>query len=824
MDRTMISPIIVLGGDGYLGWPLALRLAKQLPQRQIIIVDNLSRRRWAKQLEAGSLTPILSSSERLAACRRIHNITNLEYLHLDVNSDSLNSLIQSRQPGAIYHLAQQCSAPLSMRSMKDALHTLRNNEEGNMRLLWAVKEHAPDCHIIKLGTFGEYAKSGLDIAEGYFKPSYNGKTAERAIPYPRQSDDFYHASKINDTNYISIACRMWGLRITDVMQSTIFGAWTPDIGDHEALYTRLDYDEYFGTVVNRFITQALCGCPLTVYGTGHQRTGLMSLNDSVTSMSELWSETPAPGQHRVINHLTEASFSINELADTVKDLLSKQGIPVDIQRGEFDPRQETEQSKMQYSVERRHVQQRGPQEGLADVISKTVAMLMPYRDQIDKQRFAPHTQWQTDISQPEQNGGEVITLNMPPLGQGDEQRWEQFRQQEFPYQNLNLNPGTLGSPATSVLSAIKTFHHSDVLAYPLGQYGEGRKALLNTQSIATSLWPSTSHQLQISSGASQCSNLLALNLARQAAANGWKMRVLTTPHEHIGGTGAFERLPEFEVHYLSKEEINNPDAFAKRVAKLRPDVAFFSHIAYDSAYIFPVDQWGKTIKDMVPECCVIFDVSQSLGLIPPPLEHADAVFGSCHKWLFGPRGSGMMWTTQAFRERAGALHWSGAPLIDEPGATGFSPAGGMDFSVLAGVEAALTLHQRIGDKTIRQRGRYLANNLRSGLSDILDRHDINHHFLNQQYSVDCEAGVVTVAMPEYDPYPLYQAMNQQGVHCKCIKDKCKTGEDRMLLRFGVPFYETETRIESALSTIEGCIKSVSLSMNPSRLARQASPH
>lgn len=805
--KTNSAPIIVLGGDGYLGWPLALKLAKRNPQRPVVIADNLARRRLAKKLGAGSLLPVLSPSGRLAACRKHHQLTNLEYLHLDVTSDSLDALIKSRQPAAIYHLAQQCSAALSMRSKEDALYTLRNNEEGNMRLLWAVKENAPNCHIIKLGSFGEYAKSGLDIAEGYFKPSYKGKTAQHAVPYPRQSDDFYHASKINDTNYLSIAARMWKLRITDIMQSTIFGTWTEEIGDHPALFTRLDYDEFFGTVVNRFLTQALSGQPLTVYGSGHQRTGLMSLNDSVSSLAELWDDPAAPGEHRVINHLTETSFSVNELADTIKSQLEKKGFQIAIQRGKYNPRQECESSKLGYDIERNHLETRGHHDTLAQVIEQTLAMLLPHQAQIDPQRFAPNTDWQS--SEEEAPASAVVSLDSVRQHNSEESRWEELRQLEFPYRNINLNPGTLGSPASSVIAAIDAFQDSDIMAYPLGQYGEGRRHLMNAMKLAAELWPAPEHSLHVSAGASQCSNLLALNLAREAAANGWKMRVLTTPHEHIGGTGAFERLPEFEVHYLREAEINSSDAFAERVRSLKPDVAFFSHIAFDSGYIFPVSQWAKIVREVRPDCCVLFDVSQSLGLMPPPFDHADAVFGSAHKWLFGPRGTGLIWTNSRFRERAGALHWSGSPLLDGKDTQGFCPAGGMDFAVFSGLEAALKLHREIGDQTIRKRSRNLAGRLRQGLTDLFGQRDISHRFLNQQYALEWEAGVVTIAFENYDPYPLYQAMNQRGVHCKCIKD-LHHGQERMLLRFGVPFYETEARIEQALSVIADCEKAVAL--------------
>ena len=350
-----LSPIIVLGGDGYLGWPLSLRLARLNPLKKIILVDNLLRRKLVEEVGGCSLLPILEPARRLQKAKEIYALSNMQFLKMDVNSDALENLIRETQPEAIYHLAQQCSAPYSMRGCPEALFTLFNNEGGNMRLLWAVKKYVPNCHIIKLGSFGEYAKSGIDVCEGYFEPEFRGKRAQRPVPYPREADDFYHASKINDTNYISIACRKWGLRITDIMQSTVFGSWTEDIEGHNELFTRLDYDESFGTVANRFMIQALNGKPLSVYGSGHQRTGLMALNDCIESLSRLWAQIPPPATHRVVNHLTEECYSIIELAETIKKIAHNEGIEVEIQRGAHDPRGENDPAKLEYSIERLHV-------------------------------------------------------------------------------------------------------------------------------------------------------------------------------------------------------------------------------------------------------------------------------------------------------------------------------------------------------------------------------------------------------------------------------------------------------------------------------------
>ena len=323
-----------------------MRLAATHPESKIIIVDNQWRRNVVKTQGSDSIIPIAPPEERIKAFHKIHNLNNIRYINMDMNTPKLDELIKYEQPGIIYHLAQQCSAPYSMKGEEEAMFTLLNNEAGNMRLLWAVKKHVPDTHIIKLGSFGEYAKSGIDIAEGYFQPEFRGKKADKPMPFPREADDIYHVSKINDTNYVAMACRKWGLRITDVMQSTIFGNVTDEMMDCPELRTRLDYDEAFGTVLNRFLAQAVIGHPLTVYGTGKQRTGLMCLKDSVNSLASLADEAPKAGVHKVINHVTVGNFSINELAEAVRFIANEEGYKVTVKHDAYDPRMERPEKKI----------------------------------------------------------------------------------------------------------------------------------------------------------------------------------------------------------------------------------------------------------------------------------------------------------------------------------------------------------------------------------------------------------------------------------------------------------------------------------------------
>jgi len=180
----MSNTILILGGDGYYGWPLAMKIAAKYPAQKVLIVDNEWRRNTVKDLGFQSLIPIASPDARIAAFTRIHKQANLHYINMDVNSPHLEELIANEKPYTIFHLAQQCSAAYSMKGIEEALFTVNNNEQGNMRLIWAVRKHVPDAHLIKLGSFGEYAQGGIDIAEGYFLPEHKGKVATQPMPFP----------------------------------------------------------------------------------------------------------------------------------------------------------------------------------------------------------------------------------------------------------------------------------------------------------------------------------------------------------------------------------------------------------------------------------------------------------------------------------------------------------------------------------------------------------------------------------------------------------------------------------------------------------------
>ena len=384
--------ILVAGGDGYIGWPLTVKLAAEHPEAEIVVADNFTRRQLVASQGAESVVPVASMDRRLAALRNVVGQERVRFCEVDLSSDAVDRLIRQFQPQLIYHLAQIPSASFSMSCPEASLRTIVNNECSNMGLLWAVRRHCPDAHIVKLGSFGEYCKAGIDIGEGYFTPEYLGKTPTRPMPFPREADDVYHITKINDSNFVSLACRKWGLRITDVMQSTAFGVGIPQTMAHADLFTRFDYDTFFGTVLNRFVVQAAAGHDLTVYGTGHQRTGLMALVDAIDSLHNLGFDVPPKATHRVINHVTEKHYSINDIADLVVAAGERRRLAVKVVREVHNPRQEFEARKPQYNIESHYVDQLRPAL-IESVVDEAFRVVLDFRDRINLDLLTPKQAW-----------------------------------------------------------------------------------------------------------------------------------------------------------------------------------------------------------------------------------------------------------------------------------------------------------------------------------------------------------------------------------------------------------------------------------------------
>jgi UDP-sulfoquinovose synthase len=794
----MKETIIVLGGDGYYGWPIALKLAVTRPETKIIIVDNEWRRNTVCKIGSDSLLPIARLSKRISAFREIYGQGNLHYVHADVNSDALEELIRSEKPHTIYHMAQQCSAPYSMLGLNESLFTINNNEGNNMRLLWAVRKHVPEAHIIKMGSMGEYATSGgIDIAEGYFYPEFNGKKAVSALPFPRQSDDVYHISKINDSNYLSMACRKWGLRITEVMQSTLFGVYTNEMVHCEDLYTRFDYDDIFGTVVNRFLTQAVAGHPLTVYGKGNQTTGIMPMKDAVNSLEMIAGTVPDPGIHKVVNHVTKANCTINDLAESVKNLAESFGYEVTINHV-FDPRSESDAVKHDIKVITEHIDNNLAATSINEVLKETLGIIVKHKNRIITHAFTHHIHaFRGEYIEP-------VAISEEPAAITSEQEWEAFREMNFGTKRINLNPGTLGTTSTAVKNVRQNISVTqDLDGNPLGMYEHGRKCLSEIKTLCNEIWPSRGYELVVASGTSQTINLLALSMLRSFnRERKTPYRVVTTKHEHPGGIGVFEHLPEYEVHYIDDEILQDEAELRSVISGIQPDVAFISQVYYASGNFSPYETWCHIIREVTPGCKLILDSTQAVGLYDLPFGTADVVIGSLHKWLFGPHGSGVTWMKQEFREWIKGLFWNGMGLSNEPDQANLTLQGGQDFVMYSEILEALKLYRKVGKDVVLKRSAYLSDIFCEKLQQLLAKFEVRHKILNTSGS----APLLSVAFNDYHPFDLYTELNEKGVHCKCIIDYKKGGNSYHILRFGLPYYETVDRLETVIATIEAVLQ------------------
>jgi UDP-sulfoquinovose synthase len=379
--------VLILGGDGYLGWPTAMRFSGK--GHEVAVVDNFARRRWVEEMGGDSLTPIVSLDERIEAWREVSGKRITSYVG-DLAEDTLAAdVVIDFQPDTIIHYGEQPSAPWSMRSVDHAVMTQQNNVVGSLKLLWAMRDHAPNAHLIKLGTMGEYGTPNIDIEEGFIEITHNGRTD--VLPFPKMPGSLYHLSKVHDSHNIHFACRVWGLRATDLNQGVVYGIETPEAKLDERLLTRFDYDEAFGTALNRFCVQAVVGRPLTVYGVGGQTRGFLNIVDTLQCV-ELTANNPAgAGEYRVFNQFTE-TFTVAELAEKVKQAGAEVGITVTIDNLQ-NPRFELEEHY--YNPVHTKLPSLGLKPTLLseNLIESTLGVIQRYRDRVISDVIAPSTQW-----------------------------------------------------------------------------------------------------------------------------------------------------------------------------------------------------------------------------------------------------------------------------------------------------------------------------------------------------------------------------------------------------------------------------------------------
>src|SRR3954468_23256324 len=329
--------VLILGGDGYLGWPTAMRFSGG--GHEVAVVDNFLRRRWVEEAGSSSLTPIASLDERIKAWKEVSGKDIQSHVGDIAEGTFVTDVVQEFEPEAIIHYGEQPSALWSMRSVDHAVTTQANNVIGSLKLLWAMRDHVPEAHLIKLGTMGEYGTPNIDIEEGFIEIEHKGR--KDTLPFPKLPGSLYHLSKVHDSHNIHFACRIWGLRSTDLNQGVVYGIETDETAQDERLCTRFDYDEWFGTVLNRFCVQAVVGHPLTVYGKGGQTRGFLNIRDTLQCV-ELAVENPADaGEFRVYNQFTE-QLSVSDLAGLGQRSAAEVGFEIDIENVE-NPRVELEE-------------------------------------------------------------------------------------------------------------------------------------------------------------------------------------------------------------------------------------------------------------------------------------------------------------------------------------------------------------------------------------------------------------------------------------------------------------------------------------------------
>jgi UDP-sulfoquinovose synthase len=379
--------IIVAGGDGFCGWPTALYLSRR--GHDVAIIDNLSRRKWDDELRSNSLTPIASLEDRVKRWEELTGNKIRTYIGDLTHYDFLREVMRQVKPDAFVHFAEQRSAPYSMMDREHAVFTQVNNVVGTLNVGYAIREIVPDCHLIKLGTMGEYGTPNIDIEEGYIEIEHNGR--KDVLPYPKQPGSFYHLSKVHDSHNLMFMCKIWGLRVTDLNQGVVYGLHTEETMLDPILNNRLDYDGVFGTALNRFLIQAAIGHDLTVYGSGGQTRGFLNITDTVRCI-EITAENPADqGEFRVFNQFTE-EFSVLDLAKRVQQAVAREGVQANIAHVD-NPRVEKESHY--YNAKNTKLQELGLTPNLLteDVLLGIFRTVVQHKDRVILDNVMPQIKW-----------------------------------------------------------------------------------------------------------------------------------------------------------------------------------------------------------------------------------------------------------------------------------------------------------------------------------------------------------------------------------------------------------------------------------------------
>ena len=380
--------ILVLGGDGYLGWPTAMHFAAS--GDEVWIADNFAKRQWELEDGIEPLLPTPTLHRRVQCWNASGSGSEIRMKVGDlINHRFVYNLFREVQPDTIVHYAEQPSAPYSMQSRAAAVMTQHNNVIGNLNLLFAMQRHCPDAHLIKLGTMGEYGTPNIDIEEGWLDLEHNGR--KDRVLYPKKAGSFYHLSKVHDSHNIEFACRIWGIRATDLNQGVVYGIETDQTVLQDELRTSFHYDHVFGTVLNRFLVQAVRGLPLTVYGKGGQTRGFLNIRDTLACV-ELAARNPGQnGEFRVFNQFTE-QFTVKQLAEKTVAAGIRAGLAVTIDHLD-NPRVELEEHY--YNAKNTALTDLGLQPNLLTdgVMDNMLATVRRHVDRVNTDIITPQIRW-----------------------------------------------------------------------------------------------------------------------------------------------------------------------------------------------------------------------------------------------------------------------------------------------------------------------------------------------------------------------------------------------------------------------------------------------
>ncbi|MDD9967345.1 MAG: aminotransferase class V-fold PLP-dependent enzyme [Myxococcales bacterium] len=368
--------------------------------------------------------------------------------------------------------------------------------------------------------------------------------------------------------------------------------------------------------------------------------------------------------------------------------------------------------------------------------------------------------------------------------------WQAFRARHFPDQDINLNPGALGTTCRPARAAIRSFRRK-WSANPIAQYRAARSSLKAARALALRIW-GDGYRVALGGGTTATMNLVVMAVASRMDQR--PIDILSTAHEHAGGLSGFVRHPAYRVHLLTSEEVQDQEAFARRASTVKPDLAFFSQRTWTRGRRLPLERWIPTLRNVAPGCRVLIDAAQAVGVEPALLPGADAIVASAHKWLFAPPGTGFLWLTPDMADWLGPLTWCGSSLDAESDTAAFESAGGQAFATIAGLEASLELYEE-NHQQVQQRSEALASEFAAQLQAVLQAHRL-------PFGCELAGPVLTVDFPTLDPYPLYLRLGERGVHVKCIKASLQDGERLDVLRFGLPYYETRDRLCQALERID----------------------